>query len=208
MKEFALIMGAVLLAFCGSAASMIDQWQTEDDLTAQASGGENLTVYGGMTKYLGIDQSGVRKVYDAKLAASDVQSVTMTSSADLILFDEDGKKYTASLEITNELSLPSESNVVMNHDGEIQADANNLSKPKTQWWTSLEFPDDLDLNSLGLGSNLEQMPDQDLEVLSTYCEDHGIGYSAGCNMHFSESNDELGITCQWGEGEKISIGGN
>ncbi len=208
MKKFALIMGAVLLAFCGSAASMITQWQTEDDLTAQASGGENLTVYGGMTKYLGIDQSGVRKVYDAKLAASDVQSVTMTSSADLILFDEDGKKYTASLEITNELSLPSESNVVMNHDGEIQADANNLSKPKTQWWTSLEFPDDLDLNSLGLGSNLEQMPDQDLEVLSTYCEDHGIGYSAGCNMHFSESNDELGITCQWGEGEKISIGGN
>jgi len=208
MKEFALIMGAVLLAFFGSAASMIDQWQTEDDLTAQARGGENLTVYGGMTKYLGIDQSGVRKVYDAKLAASDVQDISMTSSADLILFDEDGKKYTASLEITNELSLPNESNVVMNHDGEIQADANNLSKPKAQWWTSLEFPDDLDLNSLGLGSNLEQMPDQDLEVLSTYCEDHGIGYSAGCNMHFSESDDELGITCQWGEGEKISIGGN
>lgn len=208
MKEFALIMGAVLMIFCGSAASTISQWQTEDDLTAQASGGDNLTVYADMTKYLGIDQSGVNKVYDAKLAASDVQTVSMTSSADLILFDEDGKKYTASLEITNELVLPNESNVVMNHDGEIQVDANNPSKPKANWWTSLEFPDDLDLDSLGLGSNLGQMPDQDLEILSTYCENNGIGYSAGCNIHFSESNDELGISCQWGEGEKITIGGN
>jgi hypothetical protein len=147
-------------------------------------------------------------VYDAKLAASDVQTISMTSSANLILFDEDGKKYTTNLEISNQLALPIESNVIMNHDGEIQVDANRLSKPKAQWWTSLEFPDDLDLNALGLGSYLEQMPDQDLETLSTYCEDHGIGYSAGCNMRFSESNDEVGISCQWGEGEKISIGGN
>ncbi len=161
-----------------------------------------------MTKYMGIDQSGVRKVYDAKLAASDVQEISMTSSANLILVDEDGKKYTTNLEINNQLTLPSESNVIMNHDGEIQVDANDLSKPKAKWWTSLEFPDDLDLNALGLGSYLEQMPDQDLEMLSTYCEDRGIGYSAGCNMHFSESNDEVGISCQWGEGEKISIGGN
>ncbi len=208
MKEFALIMGAILMVFCGSAASTIDQWQTEDDLTARASGGDNLTVYADMTKYLGIDQSGVNKVYDAKLAASDVQTISMTSSADLILFDEDGKKYTASLEITNELVLPNESNVVMSHDGEIQVDANDLSKPKAKWQTSLEFPDDLDLDSLSLGSYLEQMPDQDLEILSTYCENNGIGYSAGCNTHFSESNDELGISCRWGEGEKITIGGN
>ncbi len=208
MKEIALIIGAVLVVLCGSGASTIDQWKTNDALTAKVSGGDALTVYADMTKYLGIDQSGVRKVYDAKLVASDVQDISMTSSANLILFDEDGKEYTTSLEISNQLALPSESNVVMNHDGEIQVDANNPSKPKAQWWTSLEFPDDLDLNALGLGSNLEQMPEQDLEMLSTYCEDHGIGYSAGCNMGFSESNDEVGISCQWGEGEKISIGGN
>jgi hypothetical protein len=208
MKEIALIMGAALMILCGSAASTIDQWKTNDALTAKVSGGDALTVYADITKYLGIDQSGVRKVYDAKLAASDVKDISMTSSANLILFDEDGKKYTTSLEISNQLTLPTESNVVMNHDGEVQVDANNLSKPKTQWWTSLEFPDDLDLNSLGLGSYLEQMPEQDLETLSTYCEDHGIGYSAGCNMQFSESNDELGISCRWGEGERFSIGGN
>jgi hypothetical protein len=208
MKEIALIMGAALMILCGSAASTIDQWKTNDALTAKVSGGDALTVYADITKYLGIDQSGVRKVYDAKLAASDVKDISMTSSANLILFDEDGKKYTTSLEISNQLTLPTESNVVMNHDGEVQVDANNLSKPKTQWWTSLEFPDDLDLNSLGLGSYLEQMPEQDLETLSTYCEDHGIGYSAGCNMQFSESNDELGISCRWGEGERVSIGGN
>jgi hypothetical protein len=208
MKEIALIMGAALMILCGSAASTIDQWKTNDALTAKVSGGDALTVYADITKYLGIDQSGVRKVYDAKLAASDVKDISMTSSANLILFDEGGKKYTTSLEISNQLTLPTESNVVMNHDGEVQVDANNLSKPKTQWWTSLEFPDDLDLNSLGLGSYLEQMPEQDLETLSTYCEDHGIGYSAGCNMQFSESNDELGISCRWGEGERFSIGGN
>lgn len=208
MKELALIMGAVLVVLCGSVASTIDQWKTNDALTAQAGGGNDLTVYADMTKYLGIDQSGVHKVYDAKLAASDVQDISMTSSANLILVDEGGKKYTTSLEINNQLSLPSESNVVMNHDGDIQVDANNLSKPKAKWWTSLEFPDDLDLNALGLGSYLEQLPDQDLETLSTYCEDHGIGYSAGCNMRFSESNDEIGISCQWGEGEKISVGSN
>lgn len=208
MKKIVLIIGAVLMIFCGSVASTIDQWKTNDALTAKVSGGEALTVYADMTKYLGIDQSGVRKVYDAKLAASDVRGISMTSSANLIVFDEDGKKYTANMEISNQLALPSESNVVVNHDGEIQVDASNPSKPKTRWATSLEFPDDLDLNSLGLGSYLEQMPEQDLETLSTYCEDHGIGYSAGCNMLFSESNDEMGISCQWGEGEKISIGGN
>jgi hypothetical protein len=207
MKETALIMGAVLMILCGSAASTIDQWKTNDDLRAKASGGEALTVYGDVTGNLSIDQSGARKVYDAKFAASDVKDVSMTSSTILILFDEDDKKYTTSMEISNQLTLPTESNVVMNHDGEIRVNASDLTKPKAQWWKSLEFPDDLDLNSLGLGSYLE-MSEQNLETLSTYCEDHGIGYSTGCNMHFSESNDELGISCRWGEGERFSIGGN
>jgi len=208
MEKFVLIMGVALMVICGSVVSTIDQWKTNDDLTAQVQGGETLTVYADMTKLLGIDESGVQKVYDAKLAASDVKEVSMTSSSFLILVDEDGHKYTTSLEITNQLTLPSESNVVMNHDGEIQADANSLSDPQVKWLTSLEFPDDLDLNGLGLNSNLEQIPEQDLAMLDTYCEEQGIGYAAGCNIRFTESNDELGIICSWGENERVYIGSN
>lgn len=207
MKKFVLIIGTVLMILCGSGPCAIDHWKTSDGLKAYASGGDDLAVYVDVTKVMGIDESGVRKVYDAKLAATDVKDITMSSSSSLILFDKDGREYTASMVISDQLILPSESNVVMNHDGEIEVDADNLSKPKTQWLTSLEFPDDVDLDSLGLGSLLEQMSDDDLEELSTYCEDHGLGYSAGCITRFSESNDEVGIKCEWGEGERISIGG-
>lgn len=208
MKKLVLIMGMALVILCGSVASTIDEWRTSDALTAQVEGGDDLTVYGDMTKILGIDESGVHKVHDAKLAASDVQEISMTSSSFLILVDEDGQQYTTSLEITNQLTLPSESNVVMNHDGDIQVDANKLSDPDVKWQTSLEFPENLDLNGLGLGSNLEQMPEQDLESLDTYCENQGIGYAAGCNIQYSESNDDLGIECDWGERERVSIGSN
>lgn len=207
MKKFVLIIGTILLILCGSGTCAIDHWKTSDGLTARASGGDDLAVYVDVTKVLGIDESGVRKVYDAKLTATDVKDITMCSSTSLILYDENDREYTANMEISDQLTLPKESNVVMNHDGDIQADANNLSEPKTQWVTSLEFPDDVDLDSLELGSLLEQMSDDDLEELSTYCEDHGVGYSAGCITRFSETNDEVGIKCEWGEGERISIGG-
>lgn len=208
MKKVALMMGITLILCCGSGISAIDQWKTEDALIAQVYGGETLTVYTDMTKYLGIDESGVNKIYDAKLAATDVQTISMTSSAMLILVGDDGRQFTTGLEITNVLTLPSNSNVIMNHDGDIAINANNLGSPAVQWRTSLQFPDDLDLEDFGVGSFLEQMPEQDLEDLSNYCDDHGIGYSAGCNMRFSETSDDLGITCEWGEGEKIIVGGN
>jgi hypothetical protein len=206
MKKSVLIMVSALIVLGGSVASTIDQWKTNDDLKAQVQGGETLTVYADMTKLLSIDESGVNKVYDAKLAASDVQDISMTSSSFLILVDKDGQQYTTRLEITNQLTLPSESNVVMNHDGEIQVEADDLSDPEVQWLTSLEFPEDLDLNGLGLNSNLEQTPGKDLESLDTYCEDRGIGYAAGCNIQFSESNNEAGIECNWGEKERVSVG--
>jgi hypothetical protein len=135
MKKLVLIMGMTLVILCGSVTSTVDQWKTNDALTAQVQGGDDLTVYGDMTKILGIDESGVHKVHDAKLAASDVQEISMTSSSFLILVDEDGQQYTTSLEITNQLTLPSESNVVMNHDGDIQVDANKLSDPDVKWQT-------------------------------------------------------------------------
>jgi hypothetical protein len=207
MKKFVLIIGIMLMILCGSGVCTIDRWKTNDALTAQVSGGDDLAAYADVTKVIGIDESGVYKVYDAKLTATDVKDITMRSSTSLILFDENGREYTANLEIADQLTLPKESNVVMNHDGEIQVDAINPSKPKTQWRTSLEFPDDVDLNDLGLGSFLEQMSDSDLETLSTYCEDNGVGYSAGAITRFSESNDDVGIKCEWGEGERISIGG-
>ncbi len=207
MKKFALIICTVLVILCGSGACAINQWKTNDFLTAQVSGGDDLAAYADVTKVIGIDESGVYKVYDAKLAVTDVKDITMRSSTSLILFDEGGREYTANLEISDQLTLPKESNVVMNHDGQVDVDANNPSKPKAKWQTSLEFPDDVDLNELGLGSLLEQMADEDLEELSTYCEDHGVGYSAGCVMRFSESNNDVGIKCEWGEGERFSIGG-
>lgn len=207
MKKIVLVICAALMILCGSGICTIDHWRTNDALTAQVSGGEGLKVDAGVTKVVGIDESGVHKVYDARLVVTDVKDITMRSSSTLILFDETGQEYTASLVISDQLTLPKESNVVMNHDGKIDVDGNNPSKPKAQWQTSLEFPDDVDLNDLGLGSLLEQMSDDDLEALSTYCEDNGVGYSAGCTMRFSESNKDVGIKCEWGEGERFSIGG-
>lgn len=207
MKKLALIIGTVLVILCGSGDCAIDRWKSNDVLTAKMSGGDDLAAYADVTKVVGIDESGINKVYDAKLAVTDVKDITVSSSTSLILFDEDGIEYTAHLEISDKLTLPKESNVIMNHDGKIQVDADNLSEPKTEWLTSVEFPDDVDLKELDLGSFLEQMTDDDLEALSTYCEDHGVGYSAGCIMRFSESNDEVGIKCEWGEGERISVGG-
>ncbi len=207
MIKFIVIITVVLLVVCGPASSAISYWKTNDDLSAKASGGDSLAVYADMTKVLGIDDKGVNKVYDAKLAASDVKEVSMTSSSFLILVDDEGETYTTSLEITDQLVLPEESNVVMNHDGQIIADANDPSKPKVVWLTSLEFPTNFDLDDLGLGSNLEQMSEDDLEILSAYCEENGVGYAAGCNIQYTDSNAELGIICKWGEREKVSIGG-
>jgi hypothetical protein len=207
MKKIFLLVGIVFILYCGSAVSSIDQWKTNDALTAQVYGGDNLTVYSDMTKYLSIDDSGVNKVYDAKLAATDVKTISMASSSFLILTDENGKQYTTGLEITNVLTLPNSSNVVMNHDGVIAINASDLGSPDVDWVTSLQFPEDLDLDDLSIGSFLEQMPDQDLEELVNYCDDLGIGYSAGCKMDFSESNDDLGVACRWGEEEKMVIGG-
>lgn len=208
MNKIALLMGIVFILWCGSAVSSIDKWITNDDLEAMVDGGDALTVYSDMTKYLGIDDSGVTKVYDAKLAATDVQSISMTSSSFLILEDENGKQYTTGLKITNVLTLPSNSNIILNHDGTISIGANNLGSPDVEWTTSLQFPDELNLADLEIGSFLELMPDQDMEVLSNYCDDLGIGYSAGCTVDFSESNDDLGIGCNWGEEETIVVGGS
>lgn len=208
MKEIALLVGVAFILCCGSGVAGIDQWKTNDDLTALVDGGDDLTVYSDMTKYLGIDDSGITKVYDAKIAATDVLSVSMTSSAFLTLVDERGTLYTTGLEITNVLTLPNNSNIVLNHDGTIAISANKLGSPDVEWKTSLQFPDDLDLDSFEIGSLLELLPDQDLEELSNYCDDNGIGFSTGCKMDFSESNEDLGVRCNWGEEETIIIGGS
>ncbi len=206
MKRIALLIGLILISFCGFGYSAINQWKSTDGLNATMYGEGPLKPVLGLTKILELDQSGAYKVYDAAIAVPDVKNISMRSYAVLDLTDENGQKYTTNLEVTNSLSLPNESNVVMINNGEIKVNSSNLGSPKVDWKTSLDFPADADLESLDLGSYLEQMPELDLQGISSYCEDHGIGYNTGCNIRFTDRNDDLGVTCNWGQSEKITVG--
>ncbi len=207
MKKITLVMGIFLIISCGIGASTIDQWRTEDNLKATASGGSALNVYGSLVKPLEIDpDSGVSKGYYAKLAVNDVQDIYMTSTSLLILIDDSGQEYTTELKISNNLNLPSGSNVTLNHIGLVDIDPTDLSSPDVDWITSLHFNESLNATDLVLGPYLEQISEQDLGLIDSYCKDRGIGYTAGCNVLYTDSNEDLGIGCKWGENEKITIG--
>jgi hypothetical protein len=206
MIKITLIMGLILSLFCGLGASTISDWRNVDHFSAVVYGGEILNINGPMAGTLHINESGVEKTLDTGISVQNAKDITVTSTTDLILVDENGKEYTTSMNITNSLSQPEEFNVVLSQDGDIKIKSNNLGAPKTEWRTILEFPEDLDLQSFELGSDIDLMLAQDLESIDSYCADRGIGYTAGCTVRYTDSNEDLGIGCEWGEKEKITIG--
>lgn len=205
MERAILFMGLIMVIFCGSGHSAID-FYSNNTVQAEYSGGESLqTVTGGINMPCYSDGK-LNVIYGGGAAAVDVKDISMNSVSYLVLTDENGRKYPTVLETTNSLHLPSESNVIMRSSGDVYVTPDNPGSPKVGWQSYLEFPDDLNLTGLNLSSSLEDVPAQDLQKLDTYCEDRGIGYTTGYNAHFSDSNDDVGVTCRWGEGEHIAVG--
>ncbi len=206
MEKALLFIGLISLIFCSFGHSAIDSFYSTNKLNATLSGGSDLKSVNGLIQEPYYHANQLNVAYGAGLAAVDVKNISMNSTAYLIVTDQDGRKYPTVLTTANTLVLPTESNVVMKNRCDISVDSNNLESPKTDWRSTLEFPDDLNLTALNMNSSLENIPSQDLEALNNYCTDHGIGYTTENDAHFTDSNQDLGITCRWGEGEKITVG--
>lgn len=206
MKRAFLFIGVILILLCSSGHSAISSFYSTNKLNATLSGGENLKSINGLIQEPYYHANQLTVSYGAGLAAVDVKNVSMNSTAFLVVTDQNGRTYPTVLTTTNSLRLPVESNVVMKSGCNIGVSSNDPGSPKVGWRSTLEFPDDLDLAAINLNSSLEDIPLQDLEKLNTYCIDHGIGYSTGSNAYFTDTNSDLGITCRWGEGERIVVG--
>lgn len=206
MKRAFVFMGLILILLCSLGNSAISSFYSTNKLNATLSGGENLKSVNGLMQepYYHANQLTVN--YGAGLAAVDVKNVSMNSTAFLVVTDQNGRNYPAVLTTTNDLHLPVESNVIIENACNIGVDSNSPGSPKIGWRSALEFPDDLNLTAINLNSSLQDIPVQDLEKLNTYCIDHGIGYTTGSNAYFTDTNQDVGITCSWGEGEKIAVG--
>ncbi len=208
MKRVVLIIGLILIFLCGFGYSAIDSFHSTNELHATISGGESLNSTTGLIQapYYSTDSGELNVLYGAGLAVVNVKDISMSSTAHLVLTDENGKSYPTVLEMASTLHLPAESNVVMENRGDLNVKSNNPGSPNVDWHNSLQFPEDLNLTGLDMNSSLGQMTDQNLQALGMYCEDHGIGYTTSSNAHFFDSNDDLGVTCRWGEGEQIVAG--
>lgn len=206
MKRALLFMGLILMIFCSMGHSAIDTFYSTNKLNATLSGGSDLKSVNGLIQEPYYHANQLNVAYGAGLAVVDVKDISMNSTAYLVVTDQDGRKYPTVLTTANTLHLPAESNVVMKNGCDISVDSNNPGSPNADWKSSLEFPDNLNLTAVNLNSSLENIPTQDLEALSDYCTDHGIGYTTENDAYFTDSNQDLGVTCRWGEGEKIVVG--
>ncbi|MFB3764217.1 MAG: hypothetical protein ACE14P_03105 [Methanotrichaceae archaeon] len=206
MKRALLFMGLILMIFCSSGDCTIASFYSTNKLNATLSGGSDMKSVNGLIQEPSYHANQLNVAYGAGLAVVDVKDISMNSTAFLVVTDSDGRKYPTVLTAANTLHLPSESNVVMRNGCDINIDSSDPGAPKTNWKSTLEFPDDLDLAAVNLNSSLENIPLQDLEALSNYCTDHGIGYITENNAYFTDTNSDVGVTCRWGEGERIVVG--
>jgi len=206
MKRALLFTGLIVVIFCSLGHSAIDSFYSTNKLNATLSGGSDLKSINGLIQEPYYHANQLNVAYGAGIAAVDVKDISMNSTAYLVVTDEDGRQYPTVLTTKNDLHLPVESNVVMENGCDISVNSNNPGSPEADWTSSLEFPDDLNLTEVNLNSSLESIPSQDLEELNSYCINHGIGYTTENDAYFYDNDPDLGITCRWGEGERIVVG--
>lgn len=216
MRKRLLEFAGILFLILNIGVLAEDQFETNDALLSVVYGGEAMTSLVELTKQMNVDGETITKDVESTLEASGVQGAYLETSA-LLTTIKDGHVYINGIEVYESLKMPTEFDVEMNYDINIDTslfdptspifkiESSTLVLPETgEPFFMDEFNQELFELSKLEGDEFDQaVMDWFGKFVGIKFGNIGIDHRMGYDIPMSDSHN--GVTCRWGESEEIGL---